>query len=138
MGELNSAQKMPHECNKDPSRLRQLSPGMQVNTRYINATRGTSSNTTLLFRAFHNGLSYCTVLSLFTSASTCSAYSDGRKRCCTVLYCTGPPYLCQQSWCIKWPQEGVVLYSSVLSHLTSASTCTACSDCRKNCCTVLY
>ena len=38
----------PHQqlftySSKDPSRLRYLSPGMRVNTRYINSTRGTAS-----------------------------------------------------------------------------------------------
>ena len=38
-------QRMYHEHhNKYPSRLRQLLPGMQVNTRSINSTTGTSSN----------------------------------------------------------------------------------------------
>ena len=32
--------------NKDPSRLRLLTPGMRVNTRYINSTRGVSSKGT--------------------------------------------------------------------------------------------
>ena len=41
--ELISARKTSHKYNKDLSRLRQLSPGTRVNTRYINCTRGTSS-----------------------------------------------------------------------------------------------
>ena len=41
--ELISPRKMSHKHNnKDLSRLRQLSPGMRVQTQYINATRGTS------------------------------------------------------------------------------------------------
>ena len=39
-----STQKTSHKHNhKDPSRLRYLSPGMHVNTRSINSTRGTPS-----------------------------------------------------------------------------------------------
>ena len=46
--ELISAQKTSHKHNnKDVSRLR-LSPGICVNTRYINSTRGTSSDTQIL------------------------------------------------------------------------------------------
>ena len=42
--ELITAQKTsPKHNNKDPSPLRYLSPGMHVNTRYVNSTRGTSS-----------------------------------------------------------------------------------------------
>ena len=105
-------------------------------------------------------LLYCTVLSHLTSASTRGACFDCRKRCCTVLYCTEPPYLCQHLQCMQWLREevlyctllywatlplpalavnavtagrGVVLYSSVLSHLTSASTRGAYSGRRKRC-----
>ena len=43
--ELISAQKTSHKHNhKDLCRLQKLSTGMQVSTRYINSTRGTSSN----------------------------------------------------------------------------------------------
>ena len=43
--ELINAQKSSHKRNnKDRSCLRELSPGMRVNARYINSTRGTSSN----------------------------------------------------------------------------------------------
>ena len=45
--ELLSAQKTSHNNNKDVSRLR-FSPGICVNTRYINSTRGTSSGTQIL------------------------------------------------------------------------------------------
>ena len=39
--ELTSALKMAHN-DKDSNHLQQLSPGMQVNTRYINSTKNTS------------------------------------------------------------------------------------------------
>ena len=45
--ELISTQKMSQKHEKDPSRLLN-SPGMQVNTRYINSTRCTSSQLTPL------------------------------------------------------------------------------------------
>ena len=42
--ELISARKTSHKYNnKDLRRLQYLSPGMRVNTRYINSTRATSS-----------------------------------------------------------------------------------------------
>ena len=41
--ELISAQKTSHK-HKDPCHLQQLSTGMRVSTRYINSTKGTSSD----------------------------------------------------------------------------------------------
>ena len=43
-GELISARKTSHgQDNKDVNYLRELSPGMRVNTRYKNSTNSTSS-----------------------------------------------------------------------------------------------
>ena len=43
-GELISPRQTSHEHNnEDLSRLRQLSPGMRVNTRYTNSTKGTTT-----------------------------------------------------------------------------------------------
>ena len=104
MGELNSAQKMPHERNKDPSALCQLSPGMQVTPPEVHP----------FYCSEHSTLAYHTVLYWATLP---------------LPALVGHPVTAAR---------GVVLYSSVLSHLTSASTCGASSDCRKRCQTVLY
>ena len=37
------AKETSHKHNKDLNRLRYLAPGMQVNARYINSAKGTSS-----------------------------------------------------------------------------------------------
>ena len=53
--ELISARKTSHTYNaRDPSRQRLLSPGIRVNTRYINSTRGTALNFRLWYRRDQN------------------------------------------------------------------------------------